>query len=110
MLYEYRETKSGQCEEISGTIQVITKSNDSLVGVSRRLTINRDIDQVKKKIKSWGVEWTKAWDITLLKLSKKYGPRQYNAIARDMKLDWEAVKNRLRKLLAKIKIKREAKV
>ena len=52
MLYEYRETKSGQCEEISGTIQVITKSNDSLVGVSRRLTINRDIDQVKKKIKS----------------------------------------------------------
>ena len=80
------------------------------MGVSRRLTVKREIDKVKKQIQSRGVEWTKARDITLLKLSKRYGPRQYNAIAWEMKLDWEAVKNRLRKLLAKIRIKKEAKL
>ena len=110
MMYEYRESKDGGSEEIQGTVQEVTEATDSGVGVSRRLTVSREIKQVRKEIANRGFHWTNARDVTLMKLSRKYGSKQYGAIAREMGIDRELVKNRLRKLHAKIKLQKEEKL
>ncbi len=82
-VYVMMESTKGSVEEIKGEINEVTGSvsEDTSVGVSRRFTANdQDIENFRVMMKK-GIVWTKDLDLKLLRLSKKYGSRNYKAIS-----------------------------
>ncbi len=73
MKYPHSEKQNFVFEELQDEITVVTESEPSN-GTYRRLTSQKDaIERFKKEIKGKAIEWTKARDIKLLQLAKKYG-------------------------------------